>query len=226
MKTVSKVLTALLLAFLAVPAMAQQNWTGPYAGINVGHGQGKYEEIPDFKRDQTKVNGELFGVQWGYGHQFGRLVVGLETDVQKGGMIGSRTTVLCSSCTSFTDVVKDTTRLDWFGTTRVRIGYPIGRLLPYVTGGVAYGSIKQSSREDVVYPSRPYLSFSDSRSETQTAVGGVYGAGLMYSLTGNWRVSGEYMHVNLGVFKSQSHSSTREVALKSNVFRLAVNYSF
>ena len=227
MKTL-KVLAAMLLAVVfATPAFAQStNWSGPYVGINVGHGQGKYEEIPDFKRDQAKVNGEFFGVQWGYNHQFDRLVVGLETDIQKGSMNGSRTTDFCPGCTGFTDVAKDTMRLDWFGTTRVRIGYPVGRFLPYVTGGVAYGVIKKSSREDTAATGRFAFSDSFSSSETQTAVGGVYGGGLDYALNSKWSVRGEWLRVNLGVFKSQSSSSMQEVALKTNVFRMAVNYRF
>lgn len=232
MKTL-KILAGLLLAMVfATPAFAQQSWSGPYAGINVDYGQGQYKKtweyggIP-YSRDQTNVYGALFGAQWGYNHQFGKMVVvGLETDVQKGSMNGSQTTNLCLGCTDFTDVLKDTTRVNWFGTTRVRIGYPIGRLLPYVTGGVAYGSVNRSRREDLVYPSRPSLSFGVSSSESQTAVGGVYGVGLEYALTGNWRVRGEYLRVKLGVFKSQSGSSSQEVDLKSNVFRLAANYSF
>lgn len=227
MKTL-KLLAAMLLAVVfAAPAFSQQYWSdGPYVGINAGLGQGKYVEVPDYARDQIKVNGGLFGVQWGYNLKFGSLVVGMETDLQKGGGDGNRSTNLCPGCTNYTDVVKDAARLDWFGTTRVRIGYPVGRFLPYVTGGIAYGSIGQSSREDIAATGKYKFSYSYSSSETQTAVGSVYGAGLEYALTDNWRVRGEYMRVNLGIIKSQNNYSSREVDLESNIFRFAANRSF
>ena len=34
------------------------------------------------------------------------------------------------------------TEQSWFGTTRARLGYAFGSILPYITGGLAYGDIK------------------------------------------------------------------------------------
>jgi outer membrane immunogenic protein len=43
-----------------------------------------------------------------------------------------------------TVVTNYTTQIDWFGTVRARIGYlwGNGRVLSYVTGGLAYGEVK------------------------------------------------------------------------------------
>jgi len=99
------------------------NWSGFYAGANVGYGWGKFE--PNAPLVATDGRGLLGGLQAGYNYDFGGFVLGVEGDIQLadiryeagGGNI----------------------RIDSFGTLRARAGAAIDRFLPYVTGGLAYG---------------------------------------------------------------------------------------
>src|SRR5262249_34155070 len=82
------------------PQRSAYDWTGPYAGINVGAAFGSYHPtttiIPNASyinhpRDVAAINaagvqaikplGFLGGIQAGYNWQFGKLVLGLEADL-------------------------------------------------------------------------------------------------------------------------------------------------
>ena len=43
---------------------------------------------------------------------------------------------------AFTNAGTDKSSVEWLGTARLRAGYAFDRLLPYVTGGLAYGGAK------------------------------------------------------------------------------------
>src|SRR5262249_46791679 len=95
------------------------------------------------------------GGQIGYNWQFSPIwVVGLEADIQ--GVLEKDSTTLTSN--TFTTVItvgqvatgvsRDTvldyqTKIDWFGTVRLRAGYVWGNgdVFSYVTGGLAYGKV-------------------------------------------------------------------------------------
>ena len=117
------------------------SWTGFYAGV-----QGGYE----WSRDRTtefasggpptgftldfSPSGGFGGVHVGYNHQFDRLVLGIEGDVDVGRV---------------SDVVSPgfglvfSARKDWEASVRGRLGFtPAERLLLYVTGGVAFTELK------------------------------------------------------------------------------------
>ena len=71
------------------------------------------------------------GLFLGYNYQFPiNVVVGVETDINYGKISGS------SSCPG--SAYDCRTEIPWVGSTRARVGYAIGRFLPYVAVGVAY----------------------------------------------------------------------------------------
>lgn len=138
------------------------NWTGFYAGVNVGYGWGgrnvDYVGNDDASRlwfttvggqpPQTsfKTSGALGGLQLGYNSQLNRnWLIGLETDFSLSGIKGSNTssgatTPIVSPFSASLDE-----KVEWFGTLRARLGYlPTDTLLTYVTGGLAYGQVKRS----------------------------------------------------------------------------------
>jgi outer membrane immunogenic protein len=83
--------------------------------------------------------------------------------------------------------VRNDTKLDWFSTARARIGYAFGDILPYVTGGGAFGHIDE-------FRGDPFGSFSVGSTQT----GWTAGAGIEYQVTRNLSVRAEYLHVDLG----------------------------
>jgi outer membrane immunogenic protein len=143
------------------------SWTGWYAGVNVGASFGNVKtdfnvapvtvmNLTEFVTAATPrvagsnteyPSGFIGGGQIGYNWQFSPIwVVGLEADFQ--GAL-ERDSNNLSNPVSFTltgtgevagpgTVVTDyTTKIDWFGTVRGRVGYVWGNgdVLTYVTGG-------------------------------------------------------------------------------------------
>jgi outer membrane immunogenic protein len=90
-----------------------------------------------------------------------------------------------------------TSKIDWFGTLRGRLGFvPTERLLIYATGGLAYGEVKTNISNSEVFSdgvSRLFLG-----ANTDVRVGWTAGAGLEYAFTSNWTLRGEYLYVDLG----------------------------
>jgi outer membrane immunogenic protein len=181
------------------------SWTGGYVGVNAGYagGKNKLNVYDDFSAKDNS-SGFLGGVQAGYNWQFDQMIVGLETDIQGAGIKS--------------DVEIDgrgaEAKINWFGTTRARLGYtPVDRFMVYATGGVAYGKIKAS-----------YGDFSQS----DTKVGYTVGAGAEYALTNNVTLKSEYLYTDLGKLKLDDNAGNRfgEVKAPFHTVRVGVNYKF
>jgi len=118
-----------------------------YWGANVGYswGKSKYDAtltgVGTVSYSQN-IDGAIGGVQTGYNYQFGAWVWGLETDIQASGEKGGSTLTGALPLTSVTTDDK----LQWFGTTRGRLGVlATPNVLFYGTGGAAYGLVKNSA---------------------------------------------------------------------------------
>jgi outer membrane immunogenic protein len=96
------------------------NWTGFYAGLNLGYDWGSASNTG------LSPSGFVGGVQGGFNWQSGGIVLGGETDLQLSGASDSAGPFKFSN--------------PWFGTLRGRAGYAINNILFYATGGLAYGS--------------------------------------------------------------------------------------
>src|SRR6202158_4861709 len=114
------------------------DWTGFYVGGQVGYGQGDLgpgtnpipEQAVSFPHSLTGLIG---GFQAGYNLQLpNRVVLGVEVD---------------ALFTSPRDLPKldpapFNSTLEYAATARGRIGYAFGTILPYVTGGLAWGQTR------------------------------------------------------------------------------------
>jgi outer membrane immunogenic protein len=143
------------------------NWTGWYAGVNLGasfgHVKTDFNVAPAFVNgvgltpdltgsDISHPSGFIGGGQVGYNWQYSPLiVVGLEADIQ--GALERETNKwgqpfdfdnLINANSTGAVATTYTTQIDWFGTVRGRIGYlwGDGAVLTYLTGGLAYGEVK------------------------------------------------------------------------------------
>ena len=140
---------------------AVPSWNGFYAGVNGGYGWGASSRlttsasqdgdlVPGTAGAKLWPDGGFGGGQFGYNFQRDRIVFGLETDIQGGG-IGSKTFSEAVSLDG-TAVTTDgwaKSSLGWFGTVRGRVGYTFGGSLVYATGGFAYGSAKDTLTQTV-----------------------------------------------------------------------------
>ncbi len=197
----------------APPIAPVYDWTGLYAGVNVGLGLGRNRAVHDFGPSAVSTHlqplGAVGGGQIGYNWQtssfLGPLVFGIEADLQGADMT--------DNWTNFGGILQHNQRLGWFGTARGRVGMVNGAMLTYITGGWAYGHINTT----VVQGGVPFT-FAGVRS------GWTWGSGVEAALGGNWTGKIEYLYIDFGnrtdSFAGQAlHSERRE-----NIFRAGLNY--
>jgi outer membrane immunogenic protein len=178
-------------------------WTGFYLGINGGGGFGRsdWSGIGAFD-----VSGGLVGATAGYNWQTSNnLVLGLEGDIDWSNIHGSTGCFAGLTCK---------TRNDWLGTVRGRFGYAFGRVLPYVTGGVAFGNIKAEV---------PTVGSTDT-----TQAGWTVGGGVEAAITGPLSAKIEYLYADLGKGRCDVAvcGTNVDVNFHANIVRAGLNYRF
>jgi outer membrane immunogenic protein len=176
------------------------NWTGGYIGINGGGGWGNTSFTAPFPTSSFRNSGGLVGGTLGYNWQMpSNLVVGVEGDLDWSDLRGS---AACAGTTC-------QTRNNWLGTVRGRLGYAFDRVMPYVTGGAAFGDINNT--------------ISGVGSSNATKAGWTVGGGLEAAIAGPWTAKIEYLYVDLGRGDAIAGSTSD---FHTNLVRAGVNYRF
>lgn len=183
-------------------------WNGFYAGINAAYAFGDSSWTDTLAGTGTgnfNVNGAMLGGTLGYNMQFASTVFGIEGDVAWSNVKGSTTANCPLGCE---------TKNTWFGTARGRIGYAFGTVLPYFTGGAAFGDIRANAG-----------GFSGT---TQTQFGWTAGGGLEYGFLPGWSAKLEYLYADLGTVECPATScgTVIDTTLKLNIVRAGLNYKF
>ncbi len=169
------------------------SWTGFYIGANTGYAWGSGTGAADAYG--VNPDGWLGGGQVGYNFQFqNNVLVGLEADVDAANISGSNGPV--------------SSKVDYFGTVRARLGYAFDHVLPYVTGGLAWANNKVTA---------------NGLSQSNTSTGWAAGAGVEYALTNNWTARAEYLYLDLG---KSGFQSVGDSGVTASTARLGVNYKF
>jgi outer membrane immunogenic protein len=162
------------------------------------------------------MDGAIAGGQLGYNWQSSNWVFGLEADLQWSDEKG-RAAYLCAStgvaggvCFPGVTAVPAGTlgtaltyaqHLQWFGTVRGRAGVSVTpQTLLYVTGGLAYGSIKTTA--SITSTNAAQAVISAVGSNTDTRIGWTVGAGAEFMLNRNWSAKIEYLYMDLGDFNN------------------------
>ena len=119
------------------------NWSGVYIGAQVGYAWANadvdYAVEPDgqyaWDIDPDGVLGGIYaGANWQMSNGF---VVGAETEININD--GSdRAVFIDNYVPTFPGYYDMEARLDWSGSTRIRLGYAMDRWMGFVTGGIAY----------------------------------------------------------------------------------------
>lgn len=196
---------------------AAYNWSGVYVGGQIGYVAGgkvnhEYDGGSDTYDYRLNPRGGFGGIFGGYNYQLdGGVVVGIEGDVNWGDVKTTGATIGDPDYTS-------TTKLAWSGSGRVRVGYAVDRLLPYVTGGFAVARLRFDEREDG--------DFYDKASTNLT--GWTLGAGAEYAVTDNWTLRGEYRYTQYGKkgFVAMPEDENWEAKVRTHDLRLGVAYKF
>jgi outer membrane immunogenic protein len=267
------------------------NWTGFYAGLNIGYSWGRSSTTESFRDALTgtilnanavkfDMNGVIGGGQIGYNWQQSNWVFGLEADIQGSGEKGNTNAVCPGNTTVFTPPGATSTvaavssacslghagdtnignvngqavtnalseKIEWFGTFRGRIGPTITpTILAYVTGGLAYGSVKATDTVNGTNVTNPggqgvnggtiLTPVAATFGNSSTRVGWTVGAGVEGVITGNWTAKLEYLYMDLGhvsgsfvtpvvgpsgAFVVASYNSH----ITDNILRVGVNYKW
>lgn len=179
------------------------NWTGLYAGANVGGDWVRDSASWGFFGSDLNSATVFGGLQAGYNYQTGPWVFGLEADAGYGN--ASKTVGL-----GLLDLKTEKT---WSGTARLRAGYAFDTVLVYGTGGLAWASFK-STLTDV---------FGNSASDDKTRIGWTVGGGLEYGMTKNISIKGEYLYSDYG--GTTTVLGVRE-EISDHLVRVGLNYRF
>jgi outer membrane immunogenic protein len=185
------------------------DWTGLYAGLQVGVVWGNvetedlwcvnfpedcYGDSEDRYFSDTDLNGIKFGGHIGFHQQFDMLVLGLESDLNWGGGHGtgaffyyddSDGEIYPGNPDEFVDF-----DMLWEGSTRLKFGVALDRWMPYVTGGIAYG------QADVLH----HLDWDPDvdLDGTVNLIGYTVGIGAAYAVTDQIFVHGEARYTDYG----------------------------
>ena len=189
------------------------------------------------------LNGGVFGGQAGYNWQTGNWVWGFEGDLQWSREKGS-TAFLCAATViggvclpgltflppgaTGTTVSMDQT-IEWFGTFRGRAGMLVApSVLAYVTGGLAFGSVKTDLAMGGFNANG--IAVGATSSSKTTHAGWVIGAGVEALFARDWSAKLEYLYMDLGSFDSTVVLPTITANVHSrvtdNIFRAGINYHF
>jgi outer membrane immunogenic protein len=225
--------------YKAPPAVLAYNWTGLYVGGNIGYSVGRNRvgenaanpfAIPFSAQSFTlSPAGWLGGGQIGYNWQTTpNWVVGVEADWQ---WTGQKDSVCLDECLIPDQYITVEQQIRWLATLRGRVGYAQQGWLWYVTGGGAWGNVRENdvlSDDSTVPPAA--VSFS------QTKSGWTLGGGVETALTGNWSAKLEYLYVDLGTttntfgftgsIAATTLTETINTHVRDNIFRLGLNYRF
>jgi outer membrane immunogenic protein len=213
-------------AFLVLAAgsvvAAETDWSGVYFGLNSGY---------TFSRAQAHYTAPAFSTYkidsdpdgWSVGGQLGanyqltngtldHVVLGLEVEFSYVHVYDTIYDHASDAHGRPDNSIK--TSSDYAGTVRARLGYAVGRFLPYVTAGGA-GTDAEVHATD------------DGLSQSDFLLGWTAGGGLEYAIDKNWSARIEYLYADFGRhtwFSGKSWESNS--GLTSNTIRFGVNYRF
>ncbi len=192
-------------------------WNGFYVGVNGGYGWNADKASVSAYADDATVNlatdlaarsfersAELGGGQIGFNLERYGAVLGVEVDLQAANFPGSGLTMaaadggnLLNPSTTIT-ASRAASSLDYFGTIRGRLGYGVDRALFYVTGGFAYGGVKDTLSVTVTNEAAGLTPYGNTVSKDGLRTGYVLGGGVEYALTPVWSLKAEYQYLDLG----------------------------
>jgi outer membrane immunogenic protein len=179
------------------PVVVAPSWTGFYIGINVG-GVWNRAEFTDWGRGlqpfafpigttfwSPSHAGFTGGGQAGYNFQSGNFVFGIEADFN---FVSNKASATLPAG-FFVPTVTATSKLDWMGTVRGRLGVALSSTLIYATGGWAFAHFEDTvTGPGVVAPA----------SVSKTRAGWTVGGGIEQMFAPNWTAKIEALYAQFG----------------------------
>ncbi|AMY68119.1 outer membrane protein [Frigidibacter mobilis] len=198
--------------YAPAPVAAPSNWAGGYAGVFLGYADDDVDITDDAglsPDSQPNPTGGLVGLTGGYNFQSGNWVYGVEADIAKANLSDNGSFDLS---TDEYDV-----EINSMATLRGRIGYDMGRWMPYATVGFA------AADADYAFESGGTTVYDDNN----TMTGYSAGFGAEYAINDNWSAKGEYLYTNLeGRFQAGGLGESADVDHEIHAVRAGLNYRF
>jgi outer membrane immunogenic protein len=202
------------------PISTPFTWTGCYAGANAGGGWGQKDLTDNTGFLQAEggpasanldIDGYMLGGQLGCDYQFpSNLVLGVE-GYAAGGKIGGSTAVTAVEPGTFSD----TTNFLTSGTAR--IGYAMGRWLPYIKGGAAWA-----------FDNYSVVSADGGATYDETGIedrfGWTVGGGIEWALWNDWSLKLEYDYYGLGTQSVMLTNGSVEMKQDIQTVLLGLNF--
>jgi outer membrane immunogenic protein len=221
------------------------SWYGFFIGVQAGYGRGSDSvEVVDATGIYAPAlgatipfalagdpDGAVVGARWGSNWQFGSFVFGFLSDFSWSNIRSSETLTLAAPLLA-TRVNFAEQKLEWFGTSRARAGYLISpNLLLYGSGGFASGRMEVSIANTAAGVPCGVAGACPARTDDTSRYGWAAGVGAEYQW-GNWSLSLDYIHYDLGRFNfAYGDGISPDVLVASTRFsgdmvRGAINYRF
>jgi outer membrane immunogenic protein len=180
-------------------AHAASGWDGLYVGANVGYGWGTATDTNN--TNTTSLTGYSIGAQVGYNfHVSDSVIFGVEADLNWSNEQGT-----------FTNTYDGfSSRINWNGSVRGRLGYDAGQFLPYVEAGIAFAN---ATYTDDFTSTPPFTAKG-------TYTGLTVGAGVEYKLADQLSVNLEYRYTDYGTVSFTDNG----VGITDSTVRLGLNY--
>ena len=231
-----------------VPYLEKPNWTGFYAGINLGYGWASAESnfsvsagalfAASIASETLSPRGFIAGGQAGYNFQVGSVVYGFESDLQYSGQTatGGAGALTCPAgiCGVFAPAGISLTHkesITWFGTFRARLGYDFGWAMLYGTGGLAIAGV-----ESQMTATTPVATVNITDRDIRG--GWTVGGGLEAMINRSWSMKAEYLYMDYGTHEVTFGLSaaalgmalpatvSQSTKLTDNVIRVGLNHRF
>jgi len=190
------------------------SWTGVYIGGQVGYEWGTSSNtyfgplgglIGVGHHDDQGVVG---GGHVGYNYELGGLGLGLGTGGFVVGIEGDANGASYDGGGVLAGIIGRHESTEFDGSIRGRVGVAFDRALIYGTGGVAFGSIRNTATNFIT---------GGFDSATTGRVGWTVGGGVEYAIDNNWSARVEYRYTNYGTFGFNLFNSTGGILVTDRV---------
>lgn len=220
---------ALVMLSPCAAAQADPSWQGFYVGGHFGSASATASAdysvlgLPAISASET-LDGAVYGGQIGYNRQWGRVVLGVETDLMATAQQANATRVCVTAACGIGITQTSQDSIPWLGTFRLRGGVTFGPVLLYGTGGIGYGAFKSTQTLTTT------LASVTTTTDEQRAAW-VAGAGIEAAINAHWSVKFEYLHLDSGR-QNASYSLLGAGLVEStsrmtqNMVRTGLNYRF
>jgi outer membrane immunogenic protein len=221
---------------IKAPVMVVSNtWTGFYVGGDVGGvdgigdnfnfvqgpGPGSPVQFASTSLNSSNHWGAIGGIYGGYNWALSpSWLIGVEGDWSKASLGNTNNNALLVQNTGALPVpgctfaalscpgVNMSDNLNWVATVRGRLGYTMGSMMFYGTGGGAWANIEHSGQ---VFPVGANIGSIATSSSTGSS-GWVGGGGIELMATAHWLIRVEYLHYSLSSGTTQTAACTKCLA--------------